>query len=765
MKKRLQTLINKFELYSATHRSLAFILAGVLVVGTVGSGLLIYNHSSKAKAEEVATEPSDITVESVEVMPEIIITEAQIYSPKFVRCNITTESVEKDLTIYISDENDECIKGTQFKVKLIDPKDNDKIEEYIQSIETLNAQIGDACVGVEEITDENVIKLCQDKEVALMAYNMALNDIEGDTYVDEDADGKIALSNMTPGDYTAVLVEEETLNPEYQLEPAGYAVAVNVKDKLEYKAVKEIKKKVEVYVAKEDVKSQAATEEAKLKDTVAFVESSKKENKSSNATTDIVKPSATAAKYTVTASDKSGASVTFKVAVPTSTPSATPTSTPSVTPTNTPSATPSVTPSATPDPTEVPDANQQPNNTENKTEEQTTTTSPTPTEGVQSGWVKMPGAMATVRPVALKMFMSAANTEQQYKEETASIDMSLSGDTFTITSNGNVSNICINNTAVSGNNYRITAAGTYTLTATATASDKTTKNLSVTYTVAADESAKQPLKDNKGNELFLDAECTKPAYNTDYKDGMTCYTKQSSYTYYGWQNINGATYYYNADGKYVTGEQVINGASYTFDGNGVLQNQGTGIDVSKFQGNIDWAQVKGSVSYAIIRCGGRYKESRGLYEDPKFYANMSGAKGQGIPVGIYFYSTAVNEYMAVEEASLAVSMANKAGGCSLPIYIDMEDSLQAGLTNEQRTNIINAFCSTVSNSGYRTGVYANYQWFSKKINVGDIPSSYNIWIARYNTTLGYSGRYNMWQYSSKGTVPGIKGNVDMNRTN
>ncbi|MBQ2504457.1 MAG: DUF1906 domain-containing protein, partial [Lachnospiraceae bacterium] len=139
-----------------------------------------------------------------------------------------------------------------------------------------------------------------------------------------------------------------------------------------------------------------------------------------------------------------------------------------------------------------------------------------------------------------------------------------------------------------------------------------------------------------------------------------------------------------------------------------------------------------------------------------------GAKANGVKIGLYFYSTAMSEAEAVEEASLAVQCAQQAGGLSLPIYIDMEAGCQAGLSNDQRTAICNAFCATVRNSGYSAGVYANKNWLTNKINTGAI-SGAEIWVAQYNTTCTYGGTKKMWQYSSKGSIPGISGHVDMNR--
>ena len=155
-----------------------------------------------------------------------------------------------------------------------------------------------------------------------------------------------------------------------------------------------------------------------------------------------------------------------------------------------------------------------------------------------------------------------------------------------------------------------------------------------------------------------------------------------------------------------------------------------------------------------------------LHEDPYFYKNMSGAKANGVSVGVYIYSTALNEAEAVQEASMAVAMAQKAGGCSYPIFIDMEDKVrgQGSLSTAQRMAILNAFVSTVQSSGYKAGVYCSKNWMTSLMDANSVPSSCSVWIAQYNTSCTYSGRKNMWQYSSKGSVPGIKGYVDMNKS-
>lgn len=290
-------------------------------------------------------------------------------------------------------------------------------------------------------------------------------------------------------------------------------------------------------------------------------------------------------------------------------------------------------------------------------------------------------------------------------------------------------------------------------------------NRPVDYTIKVNKfDGRTRLKSADGNELYLDQGLTEPATITNASSTTPLYEKTVTVTYKnGWHTENGKTYYYDANGNKLTNvTKRIGGISYTFGGDGQLMPKGTGIDVSKWQGNIDWATTSNAVSFAIIRCGYR-GSSGGIAMDPKFLQNMKGAKAHGVRVGVYFYSKATNEAMAVEEASAALSFVQQAGdGLTLPIYFDMEDACQKGLSKEENTAIANAFCATVAAGGHSAGVYASKSWFDNRMNAGSIGGNYSIWVARYNTYLGYSGRYNMWQYSSKGSIPGISGNVDLN---
>lgn len=190
-----------------------------------------------------------------------------------------------------------------------------------------------------------------------------------------------------------------------------------------------------------------------------------------------------------------------------------------------------------------------------------------------------------------------------------------------------------------------------------------------------------------------------------------------------------------------------------------------GIDVSKWNGDIDWDKVKDDgIEFAMIRCGYRGSVTGALVEDPNFMKNIRGAKAAGLKVGIYFFTQATNEIEAVEEASMVVALCD-GYEIDYPIVIDTEGAGGNGradaLDVETRTNICKAFCETIENAGYEAGVYASRSWYNQNLEVSKL-DDYRIWLAEYRSTPLYSGYYDMWQYTSKGSVDGIAGNVDLN---
>lgn len=195
-------------------------------------------------------------------------------------------------------------------------------------------------------------------------------------------------------------------------------------------------------------------------------------------------------------------------------------------------------------------------------------------------------------------------------------------------------------------------------------------------------------------------------------------------------------------------------------------NSRVGIDVSKWNGEIDWDKVKNAgVEFAIIRAGYRGSSTGSLVEDPMFTANMKGAQASGIPVGVYFFTQAVNEVEAVEEASAVLALIREYE-LEYPVFIDTEGAGGNGradeLDTETRTLVCEAFCRTIENAGYQAGVYGSRNWYNNRLYTDRLDSRYCIWLAEYRSVPLYQGYYQLWQYTSKGKIDGISGNVDMN---
>lgn len=194
-------------------------------------------------------------------------------------------------------------------------------------------------------------------------------------------------------------------------------------------------------------------------------------------------------------------------------------------------------------------------------------------------------------------------------------------------------------------------------------------------------------------------------------------------------------------------------------------NSTVGIDVSKWNREIEWEKVKAAgVDFAIIRAGYRGSTTGSLVVDPYFEANIKAATMAGVKVGVYFFTQAVNEVEAVEEASMVLELV-KEYNLDYPIFIDTEgaggNGRADGLTVEMRTLVCDAFCRTVENAGRESGVYASRNWYYNRVEASQL-ENYCIWLAEYRKTPLYDGYYHMWQYTSKGNIDGIEGNVDMN---
>jgi len=191
-----------------------------------------------------------------------------------------------------------------------------------------------------------------------------------------------------------------------------------------------------------------------------------------------------------------------------------------------------------------------------------------------------------------------------------------------------------------------------------------------------------------------------------------------------------------------------------------------GIDVSKFQGDIDWMSVyDAGVRYAFIRVGNRGTSTGEIVLDEKFEDNINGALNAGIDVGVYFYSAAVSEDEALEEAQFVLDTI-EGYNITLPIVIDIEspdstDYRTMDLSKDEHTNIALKFCNTISTAGYTPMIYGNLESFTLLLDMTKL-EGIDKWIAYYSTPQYFPYDFTYWQYTAKGSINGIDGSVDLN---
>ena len=654
----------------------------------------------------------------------------------------TTEEEEEEKKTDVSDVVDTAVADAA------DESNMSELEKLVATGEPLlNAE------NEQAITLREYYLIQKQNDVA--AYGEFLSKVEGKTYNDDDCDGFIKIDKIDGGDYMLLCT------PQAGFDTAKYETKATVKAELEYKKVQNIKKEV-VKDAGDTQPAEAAPVEAKLQDTVKYAKSSSKKVYTYTAGTAKAltpggnkTPASVQAKDGATFSvDNSGAtlygvgssnynSVTVKVTKPAGAGEITYTASDGITVTKISEDTYQIS---------VPDGAASANGTVKFT---TAYTYQTTTTKVKVNNSRIGTRTANDNQVTVTFELNGGTGEapvqtiEKNGKATKPADPTKEGYTFA-------------GWYLDGAEYNFDKEVTQNITLTAQWAEvqKTdvTENLEVTVNVNV-VASNTAVTDASGATLYKAQDIKQVATVADVIAGTTLYTAKEDIIYTGWQSIDNKSYYFNPDNNQkVTGEQVINGVKYTFNDVGILVPSGTGIDVSKWQGTIDWNAVAPNVSFAIIRCGYR-GSSGGLSVDPQYARNMQQAKAHGVRVGIYIYSKATNEAMAVEEASLAIQLAQEQGGVSLPIYIDIEDGSQKGLSKDQLTSIANAFCQTVANSGYRPGVYASYNWWNQRLDAGSINASK--WVARYNTICGMP--CDIWQYSSKGTMPGISGNVDVNQ--
>lgn len=207
-----------------------------------------------------------------------------------------------------------------------------------------------------------------------------------------------------------------------------------------------------------------------------------------------------------------------------------------------------------------------------------------------------------------------------------------------------------------------------------------------------------------------------------------------------------------------------NGITYEGDSNYAIRK---GIDVSYHQGEIDWTKVKNAgYEFAFIRCAYRgYGEEGQLNADSMALSNIEGAQAAGLDVGVYVFSQAVNEDEAVEEAEFVLNQL-QGRTLELPVVYDPElirddQARTDSVTGEQFTANTIAFCEWIKNAGYDPMIYSNMVWEADLYDLGKL-QAYPIWYADYEQVPQTPYEFRFWQYSEKGTVDGISGDVDLN---
>ena len=711
---------------------LSLILAGVVAAGSIGAGgYVIYGYESLPKEvaeaqviEDPGPEPEEEAAEEEPVEEEEIEEEEEEEEPveeDQKELSLACTSIEKDLKIKIEDQKSKLVTGEQFSVSVKSDKKNAKAS----------------------------------------------------TYEDKDKDGIIYIDKIEAGKYTVTL------------ENAGsYAVKkgtmqVIVKDKIEYKKVDvkdEIKTEAQINTAVEDTAKKDVPQESTLKDTVPLLESKVSISKVSRADVDVSnfsKASASSEMVSVTLTKSAGTTTTEPTTPTTPTEPDTGKDNTNGSDNSGGTATPGKddkgdgdnsggptnpeqpTEPATPEPPSEggstgtgTENNAAPASEGEGTSEQSLTTALRQIFSMRTVYAAAEqttdtnakaAAAATTATVTLPETVTLYNGGSSASDSLA-VALNITGESALIKqvkwSSSNAGVVALSGD--SGNSVTLTAKskGSAEVTATityVTDAKETTKEASVKtkVTVADFSDSSVVLKDKSGNVLYTDANATKQATLKDYASTDIFYTSPQ---YTGWRTDGGKVYYYDANHNKITGNQVIGGVMYTFGGDGALsQSSGNrGIDVSKYQGNIDWGAVAASgINFAIIRVGYRGSSSGALVQDPYFKKNISGATKAGIKVGLYFFTQAVNEAEAVEEASMAMSLAS-GYKVTYPIFIDTESASNGranGLSKSARTAVVKAFCQTIRNGGYKAGVYASKSWYANQLNASAL-NGYCIWVAQ-----------------------------------
>lgn len=282
------------------------------------------------------------------------------------------------------------------------------------------------------------------------------------------------------------------------------------------------------------------------------------------------------------------------------------------------------------------------------------------------------------------------------------------------------------------------------------------------YTREAVQTAEEEERQNTLDEfkrMMSAGDSTVSVLRTLYPEDVVVYA-DGGYSFFPIQeNLKKHNYVYD---NFVTqdNKEIV----YMGEADNVLSNKG--IDVSKHQGEIDWEKVsENGVTYAFIRAGFRGNSEGKLVEDEFFADNMEGAADNGIHTGVYFYTQAMTPQEAEEEAEFVLDLIAPYD-VTYPIVLDLEETgsdsaRTADMTKEEYTKAAITFCETIKEAGYTPMIYGNLKTFMIMLDMEQI-EEYDKWFAYYDSTVYFPYDFAIWQYSSKGRVPGIKGDVDLN---
>ncbi|MCQ2458846.1 MAG: glycoside hydrolase family 25 protein [Ruminococcus sp.] len=190
-----------------------------------------------------------------------------------------------------------------------------------------------------------------------------------------------------------------------------------------------------------------------------------------------------------------------------------------------------------------------------------------------------------------------------------------------------------------------------------------------------------------------------------------------------------------------------------------------GIDISEFQGDIDWEEVKAAgIDFAIIRIGARAYGNGTIVMDNRYEENLLAADAAGVKTGVYFFSQATSEWEAIEEAEVVID-AIAPFNITYPVVFDWEIIDESARTDEvspsELADYCIAFCERIRNAGYTPMIYQNKGTVFYNLDIPRV-ADYDFWLAEYASKPTYPYEFQMWQYTGEGTVPGIDTTVDLN---